>query len=360
MSTPPESQFILRLNQVTRQFLRHAPPAVCSVSLSLQQGNLLALLGPSGCGKTTLLRLIAGFEQPQDGTIEIAQQRVAGKGSWVPPEQRGVGMVFQDYALFPHLTVHQNVAFGLNRSALEKRQKPAKIEQRVKEVINLVHLMGMEDRYPHQLSGGQQQRVALARALAPNPFLILLDEPLSNLDVQIRLRLRQELRAIIKAAGASAIFVTHDQEEALSIADQIAVMCNGVLEQVGSPEQLYQEPASRFVAEFVTRANILPAQRQGEFWQTEIGAFPITQTANPSDLDSVELMVRQDELMLKPDETSAIVISDRQFLGREYRYSLQTSSGQELIVRTLAETVLSLGTRVYVRIVAKQLRVFSR
>lgn len=365
MSTLPESQFILRLNQVTRQFLRHAPPAVCSVSLSLQQGNLLALLGPSGCGKTTLLRLIAGFEQPQDGTIEIAQQRVAGKGCWVPPEQRGVGMVFQDYALFPHLTVRQNVEFALSfRSAsLENRQKPTKTEQRVKEVINLVRLKGMEDRYPHQLSGGQQQRVALARALAPNPFLILLDEPLSNLDVQIRLQLRQELRAIIKAAGASAIFVTHDQEEALSIADQIAVMCSGALEQVGPPEQLYQEPASRFVAEFVTRANLLPAQRQGKFWQTEIGTFPITQTANFSDeqvLDSVELMVRQDELMLKPDETSAIAISDRQFLGREYRYSLQTSSGQKLVACTPAETALSLGTRVYVRIVAKKLWVFSR
>ncbi len=358
MPTSPAPPLILRLEQITRQFSRHTPPAVSSVSLSLCQGDLLALLGPSGCGKTTLLRLIAGFEQPQNGTIEIAQQRVAGAGCWVPPEQRGVGMVFQDYGLFPHLTVRQNVEFGLI-----VHQKPALIKQRVQEAVALVRLEGMEDRYPHQLSGGQQQRVALARALAPNPFLILLDEPLSNLDAQVRLQLRQELRAILKAAGASAILVTHDQEEALSIADQIAVMCRGHLEQVGSPEQLYQEPASRFVAEFVTQANLLPAQRQGEFWQTEIGAFPIAQTANLSNgktFDAAELMVRQDELMLKPDETSAIVIGDRQFLGREYRYSLQTSSGQELIARTPIETALSLGTRVYVKIVAKKLRAFSR
>ena len=357
MPTLPVSPSILRLDHITRQFSRHVPPAVYSVSFSLRQGDLLALLGPSGCGKTTLLRLIAGFEQPQNGTIEIAQQRVAGAGYWVPPEQRGVGMVFQDYALFPHLTVRQNVEFGLSI-----HQKPAIAKQRVQEVVALVRLEGMEDRYPHQLSGGQQQRVALARALAPNPFLILLDEPLSNLDAQVRLQLRQELRAILKAAGASAIFVTHDQEEALSIADQIAIMCNGCLEQVGPPEQLYQEPASRFVAEFVTQANLLPAQRRGEFWQTEIGAFPTAQTTtflNGKSFDAAELMVRQDDLMLKPDETSAIVIRDRQFLGREYRYSLQTSSGRELVARTPTETALSLGTRVYVRIVAKKLRAFS-
>lgn len=357
MLTSSASSSILHLNQITRQFSRHALPAVYSVSFSLHQGDLLALLGPSGCGKTTLLRLIAGFEQPQNGTIEIAQKRVAGAGCWVPPEQRGVGMVFQDYALFPHLTVRQNVEFGLSI-----QHKPAIVKQRVQEAVALVRLEGMEDRYPHQLSGGQQQRVALARALAPKPFLILLDEPLSNLDAQVRLRLRQELRVILKAAGASAIFVTHDQEEALSIADQIAIMCNGCIEQVGPPERLYQEPASRFVAEFVTQANLLPAQRQGNFWQTEIGSFPTAQTTTllNEETDVAELMVRQDDLILKPDETSAVVVSDRQFLGREYRYSLQTSSGTELVARTSTETALSLGTRVYVKIVAKKLQAFSR
>jgi iron(III) transport system ATP-binding protein len=343
---------ILRLHQVTRQFSCRAQPAVYSVSLTMQPGELLALLGPSGCGKTTLLRLIAGFEQPQDGTIEIAERRVAGAGEWVPPEQRGVGMVFQDYALFPHLTVRQNIEFGLEAGNRAKR---------CKDMLSLVRLEGMEDRYPHQLSGGQQQRVALARALAPDSGLILLDEPLSNLDVQVRLHLRQELKAILKAAGAAAIFVTHDQEEALSIADQVAVMCQGRLEQIGTPEQVYQHPASRFVAEFVTQANLLPAQQQGEFWQTEIGLIPLAQTLNHcSHSDHVDLMVRQEDLVLTPDATSPILIRDRQFLGREYRYVLHTATGREMIARTPISTHLEVNTPVQVTVAAAKLQMYSR
>jgi iron(III) transport system ATP-binding protein len=347
MAYPASPEPILRLDGVTRQFSAHALPAVCNVSLTLQPGELLSLLGPSGCGKTTLLRLIAGFEPPQTGTIEIGQQCVAGAGQWVPPEKRGVGMVFQDYALFPHLTVSQNIAFGL-------REKPSNmIRQRVQETIALVGLDGMADRYPHQLSGGQQQRVALARALAPHPFLVLLDEPLSNLDVQVRLRLRQELRDILKAAGTSAVFVTHDQEEALSISDTVAVMQQGRLEQIGPPELLYREPASRFVAEFVTQANFLSATQKGQWWETDLGVIAAdrvvtadSRTGNPQSAQP-NLMLRQEDLLLYPNEQDGIAtIHDRQFLGREYRYSIRLASGQQLIARTGVDQRLPVGATV--------------
>lgn len=348
---------VLHLERITKQFSTAAAAAVSSVTLTLNQGDLLALLGPSGCGKTTLLRLIAGFEQPQRGSIAIAGQDVASQAAWVPPEKRGVGMVFQDYALFPHLTVSQNVGFGLSQKST------AAVMQRLKQAIVLVGLQGMEQRYPHQLSGGQQQRVALARALAPHPFLVLLDEPLSNLDVQVRLRLRQELREILKAAGTSAIFVTHDQEEALSIADRLAVMRDGRLEQLDTPEAVYRHPACRFVAEFVAQANFLPAQRREQLWHTEIGDLPIEITSGdlhpPQPLDDrVELMVRQEEFRLEPDESSQIVIRDRQFLGREYRYRLQTPAQQELIVRTSTSTALSIGTPVRVILTAASVQAF--
>lgn len=343
---------ILSLQGVTKQFSPKNPPAVASASLTLHQGDLLSFLGPSGCGKTTLLRLIAGFEEPQTGQIAIAGQHVAGKGYWVPPEKRGVGMVFQDYALFPHLTVADNIAFGLRNA---DRLSPLEVKKRVAEALNLVGLRGFSKRYPHQLSGGQQQRVALARALAPRPALVLLDEPLSNLDVQVRLRLRQELRDILKAAGASAIFVTHDQEEALSISDWVAVMQQGQLEQFGTPEEVYREPASRFVAEFVTQANFIPAQRQGEVWETELGRFEVESSAKG---ERVAIMVRQEDLHLHPDEEGEMIIRDRQFLGREHRYCLQTPSGRELIARSTTLNPLPIGTRVKVAIAAQTLHLF--
>ncbi|WP_088892487.1 ABC transporter ATP-binding protein [Leptolyngbya ohadii] len=351
---------VLRIDRITRQFAPNIPPAVSAVSLDLPLGELLAMLGPSGCGKTTLLRLIAGFETPQSGTIEIAGQTVAGSGKWLPPERRSVGMVFQDYALFPHLTVYQNVAFGL-----QKHQKPAElVKQRVQESIALVGLEGMEQRYPHQLSGGQQQRVALARALAPYPSLVLLDEPLSNLDIQVRLRLRQELRDILKSAGTTAIFVTHDQEEALSIADRVAVMRQGHLEQIGTPEELYREPTSRFVAEFVTQANFLPAQRHADSWKTAIGSIPLTQTiaADSSDITTLErsiLMIRQEDVQIQPHPQGEWIIRDRQFLGREYRYSLQNAIGETLVVRTAADRPLAVGSSVMAEVNSGLLRVFS-
>ncbi len=345
---------ILQVEEVTKVFTDTVVPAVDRVSFTLKQGELLGLLGPSGCGKTTLLRIIAGFERSSTGRVELAGQIVSGNGRWLPPEKRNTGMVFQDYALFPHLTVADNIAFGLSKTNQSKKQ----INQRVAEILNLVGLIGLEKRYPHELSGGQQQRIALARALAPRPALILLDEPLSNLDVQVRHRLREEVRCILKAAGISAIFVTHDQEEALSISDKIGVMRQGRLEQIGTPEEIYSQPASRFVAEFVTQANFLLAKRRGKLWTTEIGDLEIPVSNIPQGFDTAELMLRQEDLILTPDENSVVVVKERQFLGREYCYCLETASGKRLHARTTANISVTVGTKVNLSVASGEARIF--
>ena len=340
---------ILSLQNITKIFTESKIPAVNNVSLGLHQGDILALVGPSGCGKTTLLRIIGGFEYPQTGEVVIDKQKVCSPDVWIPPEKRDIGIVFQDYALFPHLTVAQNIAFGL-------KSNKDRAKQRVTEVLNLVRLDNLGQRYPYELSGGQQQRVALARALAPQPKLMLLDEPLSNLDIQVRLQLREEIRDILKQAGTSAIFITHDQEEALAIADVVGVMSQGCLEQIGTPEEIYSHPASRFVAEFVTQANFLPAYRQGNIWETEIGCFSIEENHAQ---DKGEMMIRQEDFILKPDTDAKVKIIKRRFLGREYRYCLQTPSGKEIHALTMTDTVLPEGTPVKISIVGNAVRVFS-
>ncbi len=347
---------ILRIDRVSQQFAGAETPAVDQVSFTLQPGDLLGLLGGSGCGKTSLLRMIAGFDRPQSGTIELAGETVAGDGGWQPPERRDIGMVFQDYALFPHLTVAKNVSFGLQHS---RRQKfsAKQIQDLTAESIALVGLTGLELRYPHQLSGGQQQRVALARALAPQPALVLLDEPLSNLDVQVRLRLRQEIRDILKTSQTTAIFVTHDQEEALSMCDLVAVMDRGSLVQIGKPEAIYQAPQSKFVAEFVTQANFLPARWENDGWQTEIGWFKGREIP---DLDRAEVMICQENLQPVADPTSQIKVCDRQFLGREYRYWLITPNGQSIYVRTSINIDFATGTAVKLKAIStNSIRVFA-
>ncbi|RJF96651.1 putative 2-aminoethylphosphonate ABC transporter ATP-binding protein [Noviherbaspirillum cavernae] len=240
----------LRIANVSKAF--GASHVLSDVSLQVRKGEFLCLLGPSGCGKTTLLRILAGLEQQDAGTIAMAGRRIEA----LPPARRDYGIVFQSYALFPNMTVADNVAYAL-RSPREERMR------RVGELLDLVGLTGKEGRYPAQLSGGQQQRVALARALATSPGLLLLDEPLSALDAKVREHLRQELRSLQRTLGITTIMVTHDQDEALAMADTIAVMANGRIEQIGTPEQIYRTPATRFVADFIGRANWLPVQVYG-------------------------------------------------------------------------------------------------
>ncbi len=239
--------------------------ALENVSLEVGDGELVALVGPSGCGKTTLLRVIAGFETPDAGDILFDGRSVLG----VPPERRGIGLVFQNYALFPHMTVFQNVAYGLTRLRLDRtpcrlwRQDEQSRRSLVRELLELVGLSGLEDRMPSELSAGQQQRVALARALAPSPQVLLLDEPLSALDAKLRERLRLEIKKIQRTLKITTVYVTHDQEEALAVADRVAVMSVAHLEQIGTPQEVYNTPATEFVARFIGRGNILPGELVG-------------------------------------------------------------------------------------------------
>jgi iron(III) transport system ATP-binding protein len=327
-------QPILQLQQVSKGFPQSQALAVNQVSLVLQSGEILGLLGPSGCGKTTLLRLIAGFEPPQSGEIWLGGELIASGRSMVAPERRDMGMVFQDYALFPHLTVLENVLFGL-------RGRGTAV---AREALQLVGLEAYAGRYPHELSGGQQQRVALARAIAPAPKMILLDEPLSNLDIQVRLHLRQEIRSILKQAGTSAIFVTHDQEEALCICDRVGVMNQGHLVQMGQPEELYCQPRSRFVAEFITQANFLPLVAMGDHWVDTLGLGVVLDEA------AAWAMVRQESIVLLADADSGHRICDRQFLGREYRYRVRLASGEMLCAIGSVDRALAEGTQVQIKI----------
>ncbi|WP_330202550.1 ABC transporter ATP-binding protein [Cyanobacterium sp. Dongsha4] len=344
---------ILQVKAVSKKFSAKQLPAVNQVSFDLKQGELLGLLGPSGCGKTTLLRMIAGFERPSEGSIFLANNMVTGDSIWVEPEKRKTGMVFQDYALFPHLSVADNIAFGLKTK--KPRPNNQEIKQRVAEVLQLVGLSGLEKRYPHELSGGQQQRIALARALAPQPELILLDEPLSNLDVQVRERLRHEVRSILKSTNTAAIFVTHDQSEAMAIADKIGVMQDGKLLQLGTPEDIYTCPQCRFVAEFVTQANFVQATKQGDVWCTELGEWSLNLPVN---YQEGELMFRQEDVILHPDEEGVTVIQEREFLGREYRYCLETQSGKRLHARTDVKTQLPVGTKVKLDVIPETAQIF--
>ena len=353
-----EQSVILQLNNITKTYPHRGVSkqdrgnvvVLDNVNLTLKHGELLGLLGPSGCGKTTLLRVVAGFESISQGTVEIAGKVVCTNCDSLAAEKRNTGMVFQDYALFPHLTVAENIAFGLKKQGknIFFNQKKVQIVKRVAEVLELVGLSGLEKRYPHQLSGGQQQRISLARALAPQPTLILLDEPLSNLDVQVRYRLRAEIRSILKAAGTSAIFVTHDREEALAISDKIAVMRSGKVEQIGTPEEVYLNPATHFVAEFVTQANFLPAKKQGQVWLTEIGEITESRLIGNSDLKAKtgDLTLRPEDITLVDDPNAASFVRERQFLGKEYFYCVETASGKLIYVRTGLDKAIAIGSRV--------------
>ncbi len=326
---------MIRLDGVTKLFGDDV--AVDDASLCVARGEIVALLGPSGCGKTTLLRLIAGFERPDGGTVTVDGRIVAAPTTWVAPEARRVGMVFQDYALFPHLSVAGNVGFGLPRRARATR---------VPELLSIVGLGGLEKRYPHELSGGQQQRVALARALAPSPELVLLDEPWSNVDPFLRESLRAEVAEIIRPLDVTVLLVTHDREEAFSLADRIALMRDGSVVQEGTAEQLYFAPATRWAAEFVGAANVLPGRIVAGRVETAIGAFPANGASGRSD---AEVLVRPELLELEPSPAGAGEVVAREFRGHDVFYRVLLD-GVELVSQRPSTEVVDLGSRVAIRV----------
>jgi iron(III) transport system ATP-binding protein len=317
---------MLRITALSRRFSNTI--AVDDVSLEVQAGEFLTLLGPSGCGKTTTLRMIAGFEQPTSGQVWVNGRDITA----LPPQQRDVGMVFQNYALFPHMDVGENVAFGL------RARGERDVDARVERALARVELSGYARRKVQELSGGQQQRVALARALAPEPPLLLLDEPLSNLDAALRERTRTEIRALLKELGMTAVFVTHDQEEAFALSDRIAVMNRGHLQQLGTPEELYARPVNPFVASFLGRANFFPAVVEAEEGGTLVcrlaggERWRAVRADGAGQGSTVRLMVRPEAMRLGADGIAARVL-DRRFAGSATFYRAELADGGEALVQ---------------------------
>jgi iron(III) transport system ATP-binding protein len=316
-----------------------AVEAVRELNLEIERGELMAVLGPSGCGKTTLLRVIAGFERPDAGCVVVSDDVVAGPGRIVPPEKRRVGMVFQDYALFPHLSVEGNVAFGLSNRPREERDA---LTRRTLELVGLQHRARTG---VHELSGGEQQRVALARALAPEPELVLLDEPFSNLDATLRAGLRREVELILRDAEATALLVTHDQEEALSLADRVAVMRDGELVQVGPPVEVYGEPATRWAAQFVGEVNVLSGVARGGGVETELGVFDLRAPAT----GSVHVAVRPEQFELRADGNGNARVVAREFRGHDVLYRLRHEGGKTLLVQLPSLELHEVGDSVFVK-----------
>ena len=335
--------------------------AVDGVTLGLRAGDIGVLIGPSGCGKTTLLRAVAGLERVSAGSIAIERETVSAATTHVPAELRRIGMVSQDYALFPHLDVGRNVAFGLNH--LPKAERAS----RTAEVLELVGLAHMGSRYPHELSGGQQQRVALARALAPKPRLLLLDEPFSNLDVDLRERLAHEVRAILKAAGATALFVTHDQLEAFAIGDVIGVMHQGHLHQWDDAYALYHRPATRFVAEFIGHGVFAPAQIRLEDGDvsvhTPLGALrDLEECPLPSAYEAglCDVLLRADDIVHDDASPVNAQITRKAFRGSEFLYTLRLASGEAVMTHVPSHHNHELGEWIGIRPQVDHVVTFAR
>jgi iron(III) transport system ATP-binding protein len=312
-----------------------ASPVLRGVDLTIPAGALVALLGPSGCGKTTLLRAIAGLERPDSGEVRVGDRVMAGPGVAVPPERRRIGMVFQDPALFPHMSVARNVGYGLSRRDPDRAA-------RVAQALALVGLGGYDQRMPSTLSGGQQQRVALARALAPRPSVILLDEPFSNLDAPLRAELRLEVRRVLAGTDMTALFVTHDQEEAFLVGDEVAVIGAGCVAQQGSPTELYELPASREVAEFIGDANFLPGHATGRWASTPVGEIPLHADAE----GAVEVMVRPERLRAGAGDDGAVEATE--YYGHDAVYRVRLDDGCVLRARIIGPPVFGAGDRVAV------------
>jgi iron(III) transport system ATP-binding protein len=330
------------------------------LDFALPHGEIGCLVGSSGCGKTTLLRAVAGFVPVTAGRIAIDGATVAGNGTHLPPEKRGIGLVFQDYALFPHLRVEENVAFGLRTLAVEARAA------RVRAMLELVGLQAMARRYPHELSGGQQQRVALARALAPAPKLLLMDEPFSNLDVELRARLGAEVRQILKDSATSALLVTHDQQEAFAIADRVGVMHGGRLEQWDRPYELYHRPATRYVADFIGEGVFLPARVLGSKQVAiELGALK-GDTPLPCEVGCdvcgkgchVEVLLRPDDVVHDDASPLTAEVVRKVFRGGDFVYTLRLASGREVLALVPSHHDHAIGERIGIRLDADHVVTF--
>jgi len=339
------------------QASKDAPAAVSSLDLDIKDNEFVTLLGPSGCGKTTTLRMIAGYIVPDAGTIHVNGRLLSGPGSVVPPDQRGMGMVFQNYAVWPHKTVHENVVFGLK----VRKIPTALAKQKVADTLALVNLTGLEQRYPSELSGGQQQRVALARSLVVEPEILLLDEPLSNLDAKLREQMRVELKRLQRRTGITFVYVTHDQAEALALSDHVAVIHGGRLQQYGTPQEVYARPANRVVADFMGLVNLVPARVTGAGMLEVAGGLTL-QVPLPDGIksgDNVEVSIRPENIRLNATRNGApATISERTFLGNISEYYASLDSGPTLRVQTHPGQVFAVGDKVAVEIDATQCSVF--
>ncbi|MEN3373705.1 ABC transporter ATP-binding protein [Dechloromonas sp. ZS-1] len=350
----------LELIEVVQRYGRHT--IVDGVNFSLEPGRIACLLGPSGCGKTTLLRCIAGFEEIAGGEIRLHGQAVSTARQRVAPEQRRIGMVFQDYALFPHLTVDQNVAFGLRNLPQEEASL------RVRQLLATVGLHGQGDKFPHELSGGQQQRVALARALAPRPELILLDEPFSNLDVGLRERLSVEVRDILKREGSTAILVTHDQNEAFAMADEIGVMYEGKIQQWDVPYNLYHRPANRFVADFIGQGVLVPGTVEPDnAVRMELGVLtsdtPVECNESCTECDcgcEVDILLRPDDIVHDDASEVQAEVLNKAFRGADILYTLRLASGSEVLSLVPSHHNHALGEKIGIRLDADHVIAFKR
>ena len=340
----------LQLNQLDLAFGEHR--IVRGLSFQLEHGRIGCLLGPSGCGKTTVLRCIAGFEPIADGEIRVDGKVVSSAHIHVPPERRRIGMVFQDYALFPHLKVGENIAFGL------RGEKAAVRAKRVDELLALVGLSGQGGKYPHEMSGGQQQRVALARALAPRPSLLLLDEPFSNLDVELRERLSHEVRDIIKATSTTAILVTHDQNEAFAVADEIGIMHEGRIQQWDTPYNLYHCPSNRFVADFIGQGVFVKGQVLDDHHvEIELGVLNSASTlvcgedARACNFDrTVDVLLRPDDVVHDDHSSLRAEVIDKAFRGADILYTLRLGSGTRLLSLVPSHHDHAMGERIGIRL----------
>jgi iron(III) transport system ATP-binding protein len=350
-ATHSNRQPVLELRHVTCAY-EAGRPAISDISLTAQEGDIVCLLGPSGCGKTTTLRAIAGFEAITAGEVYLQGRLVSSPSLSVPTEQRRIGMVFQEYALFPHLRVVDNVAFGLRHLPADQRA------DQVNTMLAMVGLTGFERRYPHELSGGQQQRVALARALAQKPVMLLLDEPFSNLDPDMTGKMREDLLQLLRHTNTTALLVTHDHDEAFAMADRIAVLNHGQLEQLDVPEAIYHTPATPFVADFVGQADFIPGVVEQGTVLTELGIFPHEKEYSLG--AKVVVMIRPDDVHVAPSDQAKATILARQFRGSENLYTIALPSGRIVHSSASSTSIHPVGTPVELRVIATHTVLFPQ